>query len=185
MRRGGSVGARVNVASVRTPPRLGAAVPGWAVRGLFALVAVGTAIVHLPGGFWIGVAALLIAIAALWPRAMTAWVFLALVAASLLWPQAEPPWRFAAVLLGVHLTHLLAAWSLRVPAGSLVQLRVFTRPLLRLAAVQVVVQALALVVLGLRSAGGVPLLGIVAAAALVGLALLLITPILRDRRRRE
>lgn len=178
----------VSVASVRTPPDLGAAVAGWAVRAALVLVALGTARVQLAAGFSIGLAVILIALAAFRPRTMMAWAFLALTGASLLWQPPEPSWRFAAVLLGVHLTHLLAAWSLHVPARALVQLRVFVRPLARLVAIQVVVQAAALVLLRVgpaAAAGGVPWLGIVAAAALLAQALVLITPIVRERRRRE
>lgn len=175
----------VKAASVRTPPHLGAHLPGWALRVAFVLVAVATALLQLPAGFWLGLAVVLIAISALRPRTMTAWGALALVGASLLWPQAESPWRFGGVLLGVHLTHLLGAWTLHVPTGALVQLRALGRPLARLAASQVVVQALAVVALHVRPPGATPVLGIVAAAALVGLALVLITPLVRAARRRE
>lgn len=179
---------KVSVASVRTPPHLGAVAGGWAIRAGLVLVALGTAAVQLPAGFLFGVGVLLTAIAAFRPRTMMAWVFLALTGASLLWQPPASAWGFAAVLLGVHLTHLLAAWSLRVPASALVQLRVFARPLARLVAIQAVVQAAALVLLHVGpadAAGSVPVLGIVAAAALLALALVLITPIVRERRRRE
>jgi hypothetical protein len=177
----------VSVASVRSPPDLGVAVASWAVRAALVLVALGTARVQLAAGFSVGLAVILIALAAFRPRTMMAWAFLALTGASLLWQPPEPSWRFAAVLLGVHLTHLLAAWSLHVPARALVQLRVFVRPLARLVAIQVVVQAAALVLLHVApgTGGGAPWLGILAAAALLALALVLITPIVRERRRRE
>lgn len=177
--------ARVSVASVRTPPDLGACVAGWAVRAALVVVGLGTAAVQLHAAFWIGVGVLLIAVAVFRPRAMTAWLFLALIGASLLWQPPDPAWRFAAVLLGVHLTHVLAAWSLHVPAAALVQVRVFARPLSRLVAIQVVVQAAALVMLRVQPTTPVPVLGVAAAAALLALALLLIAPIVRERRRRE
>lgn len=185
--RAGNAGsaARVSVASVRTPPDLGASVAGWAVRGALVVIAVGTAAVQLHAAFWIGIGVLLIAVAAFRPRAMTAWLFLALIGASLLWQPPDSAWRFAAVLLGVHLTHVFASWSLHVPAVALVQVRVFARPLARLVAIQVVAQAAALVMLQVHPAAPVPELGIVAAAALLALALLLIAPIVRERRRRE
>jgi len=178
--------ATVSVASVRTPPDLGASVAGWSVRAALVVIALGTAAVQLHAAFWIGLAVLLVAVAAFRPRAMTAWLFLALIGASLLWQQPDSAWRFAAVLLGVHLTHVLAAWSLRVPAGALVQARVFARPLLRLVVIQLVVQAVALVMLHVGPAGApVPVLGIVAAAALLTLALVLVAPIVRERRRSD
>ena len=184
MKRGNT--GTVSVASVRTPPEIGASVAGWTLRAAFVVVALGTAVVQLHAAFWIGLAVLLIAVAAFRPRAMTAWPALALIAASVLWQQPDPAWRFAAVLLGLHLTHVLAAWSLRVPIGALVQARVFARPLLRLVAVQVVVQAVALVMLhGAPAWTPVPVLGIVAAAALLALALVLTAPMVRERRRRE
>ena len=175
---------RVSVASVRTPPELGASVAGWVLRAALVVVALALAAVQFHSGFLLGVTVLLLALAAFRPRTMMAWLFLALIGASVLWQPPEQAWRFAVVLLGMHLMHLLSAWCLHVPAAALVQLRVFVRPLARLVAIQVVVQAVALAVRAFHdtSAASVPVLGIVAAAALVVLALVLVAPIVRRPR---
>ncbi len=159
------------------PPDIGPAFPGWWARAGVLLVGVGlaAATVH---GFWLFVAVVLAVVATISPHTLVAWgLALYLGAATLALPHDGWSWRFALVLLGLHVLHVLASFSLALPPGGRVALGVLAAPARRVAVVQVPVQAFAAVVLVTLAPGGDgphlrPVAVIAAGALLVGVVLL-------------
>ncbi|MGC5166728.1 hypothetical protein [Luteimicrobium sp. DT211] len=159
------------------PPDIGLALPGWWARAGVGLVGSGLAAVTVYG-FWLFVGVVLALVAAWAPRNLVAWM-LALYLG--LGAVASPPggwsWRTAVLLLGLHVLHVLASFSLALPPGGRVAVRVLAAPARRLVAVQVPVQALGVVVLVTLAPGGDgphlrPAAVVAGAALLVGVVLL-------------
>ena len=132
---------------------VGRAVPAWAlwtaglVSGL-AAVAVGGG--DVAGWLLIGLGLLPLVMA---PRSVGVAVFLGVIALALLRHDALNPLALAALLLTVHLTLILSSFIQDLPGHGRVQIEVLRRALPRFFRVQIVVQALGLMV-WLLSPGG-------------------------------
>ncbi|MCW2538306.1 MAG: hypothetical protein JWN95_31 [Frankiales bacterium] len=181
----------IGISRLRDWPRLGARVPGIAVRAVVALLGALLSFVCYHQAFLIIVGLVITVFAVVLPRRLGAWALLLFLAASQL-PRDHSPldWQFLVLLAGLHLVHVLAAPMVEIPLRSWVQLAVFRPALLRYLAIQVPVQALAvltLLLLAPRSDGSrhvsVPAVGIVGGAAFVVVTLLLAVPLLRERAR--
>jgi hypothetical protein len=173
---------------VRPVPEMGFRVPAAVARAMLGVVGVLLCLERLPSGFWFAVGIALTGAAVAVPRLLTAWPLLLLLGGTQLFQQPSPQdGHYFLLLAGLHLLHVLAAQTLALPWRGWMQPGVLGRPLLRFAAVQVPVQAVALAVLTLlapRPDGTaqvlLPAVGIVGGAALVVLTLLLIVPLLRE-----
>ncbi|KQV08093.1 hypothetical protein [Leifsonia sp. Root112D2] len=182
--------ASASVSAARALPQLGAWVPGYVLRIAYAVTAAIAALLQFPLGSWLYLALLVALVGALRPRTLAPWFFLAMTGLSMLWapPNTHSAAFFALLALG-HLTHVFAARMLAVPARARLQLRSLARPLLHFAVIQATTQLLAVLVAvllpGSSGASAVPLIGVIAALALLALAFVLITPLLRHERRDE
>lgn len=173
---------------VRRLPEIGARVPGVVTRVAVGVVGALLCLDRFPPGFFLVIGLVLTAIAVVRPRTLAAWALLLVLAASQLLRDPSPlDVRFFVLLAGMHLLHLLAAQTLALPWRGWVQVAAFRRPLLRFLVIQIPVQVvafLALLLLAPRPDGSaavvVPVAGIVGAAALVVLTLLLVVPLLSD-----
>ncbi|WP_426515193.1 hypothetical protein ACPPVQ_11290 [Diaminobutyricibacter sp. McL0618] len=166
---------------------IGAFVPGWVVRGVFFVLGATLGIVEGTSAFWSGVVVVLAATAVVVPRWMTAWVMLVVLAGTVLTRHPDPlDWHPYVLVAGVHAAHLIASWMLVAPARSRVQLRALAPTAARFVAIQVPTQLLIVATLWLASAttprGALPAIAVVAAGALGALALVLLAPLLRERR---
>jgi hypothetical protein len=170
-------------------PRLGARMPGFVIRIWLAVLGIGLCFICYQQPFWILVGILLTGVAVAIPGRLAAWALVLFLGASQL-PQDSSPldWQFLVLLAGLHLIHVLAAYTFVIPPLRWVQLLALRPALLRFVAIQVPVQAVAVVALlllapepdGSRNVA-LPALGIVGAVALVVLAGLLAVPLLRER----
>jgi len=136
------------------PPAIGTAFPGWWARAGVLLVGVGlaAATVH---GFWLLVAVALAVTAATSPHTLLAWCLaLYLGAGALALPHDGWTWQFALLLLGLHVLHVVASFSLVLPPSGRVARGVVAAPLRRVLAVQIPVQVFAAVVLVTLAPGG-------------------------------
>jgi len=158
------------------------------LRAFVAVVGTALCVGELAQGFWFWAALVLVAIASVFPATPAAWVLMVALGSSLLTrtPSALDG-RIYALIAGIHLLHLLAAYARVVPGESWVQLRAFAAPLRRYVLVQVPVQliaALALFAFAPRSGAQpvvLPIIGVVAALALVVLAIVLVVPFFRQK----
>jgi hypothetical protein len=112
-----------------------------------------------------------------------------LAASQLTRDPAPLDWRFMLLLAGLHLLYVLAAQLRQLPWRIRVQLAALAQPLGRFVAIQLPVQLIAIAVLALLAPTSdgdrrlvVPALGIAGAVALLLTALLLVVPLVRDRR---
>ncbi len=162
-------------------PAAGARVPALAVS--VTLVIVGLALTMVGYGIngWLVLGAALSAGAAWAPQSLLGWALILFVAAGELTRHNTLGWRALVLVAGIHLVHILAMFTLELPRRSWVHPAVFVAPLRRFIAIQVPVQALAVVALLLlapSAAGHRPLtagaISVVGAAAFVGLALVLL-----------
>ncbi|WP_345764698.1 hypothetical protein [Diaminobutyricibacter sp. McL0608] len=168
-------------------PMIGPHVTAWVLRGAFFIVGVGLGLVEGTSAFWSGVVVLLAAAAVVVPRWMTAWVMLVVLAGTVLTRHPDPlDWHPYLLVAGVHAAHVLASWMLVMSPRARVQLRALAPSALRFAAIQVPSQLLIAVTLWLASAtashAALPAIAVVAAVALVSLSLVLLGPLLRERR---
>ena len=113
------------------------------------------------------------AVAVAVPRYRVAWVLIAVLAFSTLLEPGRLTPRLLAVIAAVHVLHVLASWILAVPALARLQPAVLLPSLRRLIAVQVPVQAVAVVLLSIARPPLAPWLAIVSGAAIAGLVVLL------------
>ena len=159
------------------PPDIGPAFPGWWARAGVLLAGVGLAAVTVHG-FWLVVGVALAAVAALSPQTLVAWgLALYLGAGALALPHDGWTWRFTALLLGLHVLHVLASFSLALPPGGRVAWGVLAAPARRVLVLQVPVQAFAAVILVTLAPGGDgphlrPVALVAGAALLAGVVLL-------------
>jgi hypothetical protein len=129
-------------------------------------------------GFWLFAAVVLAVVATSSPRTLVAWALMVyLGVAALTLPHDGWTWRFALLLLGLHVLHVAAAFSLALPPGGRVAAGVLAAPVRRLVLVQLPAQALAAVVLLTLAPGGEaphlrPVAVVAGAALLVGVVLL-------------
>lgn len=178
---------------LHTTPRIGWRVPGWTARLAVALVGGSLCVFQLSFGFFFVVALVLVALSVAFPATPSAWAVMVLLGASVLvrTPSPEDP-RIYLLIAGVHLLHLLASYAAVIPPRSWVQLRAFASPLRRFIFIQVPAQlaaGVALYAFSPRFDGApgavVPVLGAIAAAALVVLTLVLIVPLRSEKRRQS
>lgn len=185
-----STGVRVRV---RPAPHIGVRVPGWALRAVIAVVGIGLCFGQLPdgfaGGFWFWFGIVLAVTATVFPTTPAAWALMVLLGASVLVrvPSPVDP-RLYLLIAGIHLLQLLAAYARVVPAAGRVQLQAFSAPIRRYIIVQLPTQLVAAIVLfafapaANRQWPTIPVLGVVAGAALVALTLVFIVPLIRSQR---
>jgi hypothetical protein len=181
---------RTPVRPERSTTRVAGSVPAVAPRVIVALIAVALEVIQLPFGPWLIVAGLLIALALVVPRLLTAWAFVLVVGLSMLFREPSViDWHPYVLLAGVHLVHLYAAQAVVTPIRGRLQLRVLVRPLRSFLAIQLPVQLALAVVLALHhpdavgwSGSAAPVVAAIGAAALVALAVLVAVPALRARR---
>lgn len=154
--------------------------PGWSVRAAFVVVAVPLALTAAPSGPWPALCVVLAGLAVAVPRWRVAWLLIAVLALSaLLEDAAGVSPRVLALVAGALALHLLAAWMLVVPARARIQPAVLLPGLWRYVAIQLPVQAAAVVLLAVRQpvpGGGA---AIVAGLAVLALATLLTLLVLR------
>jgi hypothetical protein len=176
---------------VLQPPDLlaGARIPSVTVRVVLAITGVLLSLVDYGPTGWRVVGAVLSVAAACSPEYLLGWVLVLFLAAGRLAHRPTLNWQFLVLLLGLHLLHVLSMLALELPWRSWAQARVFVAPLRRFLVVQVPTQllaVLALLLLAPSSDGHRPLtvagFGVVGAAALAGLALLLTGSRLDERR---
>jgi hypothetical protein len=128
-------------------PAADARIPGVVVRGALATVgSLLTLIVYGTSG-WLAVGVIFSLLAAWAPEYLLSWVVIVFLAIGELSRSAGLTWQLLVLIAGVHLLHLLAMLALTLPWRSWLQPRVFARPLLRFAAIQIPVQLLAVAAL--------------------------------------
>ena len=154
-------------------------IPGWAVRALFAAIALPFVLVGIPVGTWTGIAAVLIGVAVWRPRWFTAWVLIGiLLLSSLVEPGTVTP-RLLGLVAGVHALHLVAGWMLVVPSAARLQPAVLLPSLRRFVLIQVPAQAAAVALLLSARGASSPVLAVLSGLALVALVGLLLPALLR------
>jgi hypothetical protein len=171
----------MNLRNLRPPSDLPAKarVPALAVN--VALIIVGMALSVAGYGItgWLVLGAALCARAAWAPQSLFGWVLILFLTAGQLTHPDMLTWRLPVLLAGIHLLHILAMLTLELPRRSWLRPGVFLAPLRRFVAIQVPLQALAVVallVLAPSASGHRPMQAgaVVGAAALAGLALMLL-----------
>jgi len=175
---------------LRARPHVGARVPGWVPRVLVGVIGLWLCMSQFPLGFWFWVGIVVVAVAAVFPATPAAWALMLLAGASMLLRTPSPAdARIYILIATIHLLQLVAAYARVVPVRSWMQLRAFAAPLRRFIIVQVpaqIIAALALFAFSPRAGNphpaAIPILGVVAAVALVVLTLVLIVPLIRERR---
>jgi hypothetical protein len=168
-------------------PASGARIPGYVVSVVFVVAGVLLTLVDYQITGWV-VFGIALSLAAPWtPQYLGGWILILFLAAGELAHHAALSWRFLVVLAGLHLLYVLATLALALPWRSWVQPAVFLGPLRRFVAIQVPTQLLAVVALLLLAPskdGHRPVtvgeFSVIGALAIVGLALLLLTPRLTD-----
>lgn len=174
---------------LRVLPGVGPRVPGVAVRVAPVVVGAPLCVLSYRQPVLLGLALALLALAVVVPRGLFTVAFVLLVAASRLPGHASLEWRFFVLLFGLPLVDLLARAATVAPLRGWVQLASLRRPLLRLVVIQSAVQpaaAAALWLLAPDADGGrrpltLAFFGLVGAAALVVVTLLLAAPLVRQR----
>ena len=164
-------------------PSARAHVPGLTVRLVLAAVGTLLALLVLGTGGWAVVGVALALGAAAIPGYLLAWVLILMLAVGELHHSASLRWQLLVLIAGLHLLHVLAILTLELPWRSWVQPAVFRGPLLRLAAIQLPVQGVAVLALALLAPGHggtrpltAAVLAPIGAVALVWLALVLLGP---------
>ncbi|TQM81198.1 hypothetical protein FHX81_3560 [Saccharothrix saharensis] len=152
---------------------LGAGWPAWVLRASIAVVAAAVAgVLALNGVEWPALAVYggLVVVAAAIPASAAVALIIGYPAAAMVFTGDEPAWPgvFALIVL-LHLLHVLSAYAAVVPAGSRVHLDALRAPAKRFAAVQLCVLALAGVVLLLPDGRTDEAVEVVGLACVVGL----------------
>jgi hypothetical protein len=152
--------------------RIGPWVPQWSIRVAVAAVGALLFVVAVPGPV-VGVGVLLSLLAGALPRTRAAWGAIVLLAVGEgLRGQSAIGVPLFVLILGVHVLHVLGAYSTLLPLAGRLQLAALVRPLRGIVLVQVPVQALALVLLlatgGVRPSPAAAVLGAVALLATIG-----------------
>jgi hypothetical protein len=174
----------MNLAELVPPsdmPAPGARLPGLSVRLALALLGILLTLDVFGTSGWLAVGLIFSLLAAAAPEYLFGWVVILFLGLGQLSRPAGLTWQLLVLLAGIHLLHVLGALALAVPWRGWLQPRVFREPLLRFLSIQLPVQLLAVVTLLLLAPdahGHRPLIvaafAIVGAAALAGLALLLL-----------
>jgi hypothetical protein len=163
------------------PPAADARIPALVIRAALATVGILLTLVVYGTSHWLAVGVPFSLLAAWTPEYLLSWMVIVFLAVGELARPAGLTWQLLVLIAGVHLLHLLGMLALALPRRSYLQPRAFERPLLRFVAIQIPVQALAVVALLLlapNAQGQRPLtvaaFQIVGAVALAALALLLL-----------
>jgi hypothetical protein len=172
---------------LRALPDVGARVPGVLVRLMPAVVGAPLCVVAYQQPVLLGVGLALLVLMVVRQQAFPLWLFIVFLAGSRLEQHhASLEWRFFALLFGLHLVDVLKRVALLAPLRGWVQLAVFRRPLLRIAAIQLPVQAVSAVALWLLAPDSharpstFAFFGVLGAIALVVVTLLLVTPLVKQ-----
>jgi hypothetical protein len=162
-------------------PAADARIPALAVRLVLVLVGALLTLAVYGAGGWFALGILLVLLAAWQPGYLLTWPLIVFLAVGELDHRATLSWRVLVLLAGVHLLQILASLALMLPWRAWVQSAVLTRPLLRFVAIQIPVQLLAVAALLLLAPNAhgqrpltVPEFTVIGAAALAGLAVLLL-----------
>jgi hypothetical protein len=167
--------------STEAGTEVGTGLPAWLLRAAIGVVAAGAAGVLAANGVqWPALAlygALVLAAVAV-PASAAVALIIGYPAAAMVFTGDEPSWPgiFALVVL-LHLLHVLSAYAAIIPIGSRVHLNALKAPAKRFAIVQLSVLVLGAVVLllpGGRTDAAVEVVGLVCAAGVVvGVVLLM------------
>ncbi len=174
----------MNVPGLKAPTDLPAAdarVPALAVRMALATLGILLTLVVYGASGWLAVGVPLSLLAAWAPQYLLSWAVIVFLALGELARPAALTWQLLVLIAGVQLLHLLGMLALALPWRSWLQPRVFKRPLLRFIAIQIPVQALAVLALLLLAPNThgqrpltAPAVTIIGALALAALTLLLL-----------
>jgi hypothetical protein len=160
-----------------------ARIPAVVFRVALALVGALLSLVdyHLSG--WLTLGILISLGAAVFPQQLVGWGLILFLAVGQLARHPGLSWQLLVLIAGLHLLHILAMFSFDLPVRSWIDPAICARPLLRFITIQVPTQALAviaLLALAPRADGHRPVtvaaFALIGAAALAGLALLLLRP---------
>lgn len=159
---------------------IGASVPGWLMRIALIGVVAGGAWMLEPGIVWQIIALLLVLVGAVLPQTGAAWFAMVIVPFALIVQPADL-WRACLAVFVVHLGHVLATMSLTMPARSQVALQALRPTAMRFIGVQGIAQlgAITAVLLPSADATGIAWLAPIGAAAVVGVAVLLLRHVRR------
>ncbi|MFI9011920.1 hypothetical protein ACIGNX_32250 [Actinosynnema sp. NPDC053489] len=153
---------------------LGAGLPAWVLRAAVGVVAAGAAAVLAVNGVeWPALAlyALLVVAAVAIPASAAVGLVVGYPAVAVVFVGDEPSWPgVLALVVLLHLLHVLSAYAAVIPIGSRVHLDALKAPAKRFAVVQLSVLALAIVVLllpGGRTDEAVEVAGLACALGLV------------------
>lgn len=159
-------------------PKVGSVIPGWLLRAVFAAIGLLLCLDRFGLSFPLFLGITLIGYAVVRPNAFAAWGLILLLCASQLAqaPSLEP--RFLLLLVGLHALQALAALASATSPRTRVQVRYLGRILLRFAAIELLVQGIAVLSLwSLVPRVGepmvtVPVIAEVGAAGLIGIVLI-------------
>lgn len=174
----------MNLSALTAPPDLpvaGARIPALVIRAALATVGILLTLTVYGASDWLFVGVPLSLLAAAAPKYLLSWALIVFLALGQLARPTGLNWQLLALIFGVHLLHLLGTLALALPWQTLMKPDVFKRPLQRLVAIQIPVQALAVLelsLLGPNAHDRRPLtlssFTIVGAVALAAFALLLV-----------
>ena len=162
-------------------PAADARVPVIVIRLAVAVLGIGLTILVYGASGWLVLGVPFSLLAAWAPEYLLTWVMIVFLAIGELARSAGLTWQLLVLLAGVHALHVLGMLSLGLPRRSWLQPRVLLLVLRRFVAIQVPTQLLAVATLLLLAPGihghrplNAAAASVIGAAALAGLALLLI-----------
>lgn len=160
-------------APARLRMEAGAAVPAVSLRVLLVVVAGVPSLLVLQDAVQ-GLGLVLAVVAGCVPRLPVAWALIALIAfgEATRDPAAVGP-ELLPLVACIHATAVLAVLAPAIPVRGRLELAALARPARTFLAIEAPVQATAALVLLLRGAPSVPLIGVLGGAVLVGLTVLL------------
>jgi hypothetical protein len=136
----------VNLSALTPPPNppvTGARIPALLLRVTLAIVGILLTLMVYGASGWLFVGVPLSLLAAAVPRYLMSWALILFLALGHLAQPAGLSWQLLTLIFGVHLLHLLGMLTLALPWRTLLKPDVLKRPLQRLVAIQIPVQALA------------------------------------------
>jgi hypothetical protein len=158
-----------------------ARVPALAINVTLIVVGMALSVAGYGVTGWLVIGGALCAGAACAPLTLCSWALILFLTAGQLTHHDTLTWRLPVLLAGIHFVHILAMLTLELPRRSWLQPAVLLAPLRRFVAIQVPVQALAVLALSLlapSASGHRPLsaaaFSAVGVVALMGLALVLL-----------
>jgi hypothetical protein len=172
---------------LRALPDVGPRVPGVVVRLLPAVVGVPLCVVGYQQPALLGIGLALLALMVVRQDPVPLCVFIVYVAGSRFQHDASLEWGFFVLLFGLHLVDVLKRAAMVAPLRGWVQLAALRRPLLRFIVVQLAVQPVAALALWLLAPAAhrrpltLAFFGVLGAVAVIVIALVLVTPLIRQR----